>query len=286
MKKIIVILLLAIVSGMTLAQESGDPKLYYVGLEHENILKVKGGYGWQVDPYMSPLEYRGHEIGLGNEWWQPFSKARMHQRKRVTYGWEHVGRVDANAYKMYNTSMTNYYLGAEGIVGWGAYHKWRIDNKNGKVKTNIILGPYIEASAGVRQQASEVNKPYSVDLALDAQVMAGLSISFYAKKTSYRLRYLARTNLIGMDVMPEYWQSYYEITESVMPMMRFSHPGNRNVLRHELTMDFQFNRSTWRMGAEHVISNYRNDNMQWNRQEIRVIVGCIWKYKTEGGKKL
>ena len=54
---------------------------------------------------------------------------------------------------------------------------------------------------------------------------------------SYRLHYLVRTNLIGFDYLPEYWQSYYEVTEGVPGMARCSGHWNHHTLRHELALD-------------------------------------------------
>ena len=44
------------------------PVLFAEPVEHENILKVKYGWVWQLDPYLSPLAYSGNQIGIGNEW--------------------------------------------------------------------------------------------------------------------------------------------------------------------------------------------------------------------------
>lgn len=41
-------------------------------VEHDNILKLKIGTGYQLDTYLSPLGYTGLQYGIGNEWWQPF----------------------------------------------------------------------------------------------------------------------------------------------------------------------------------------------------------------------
>ena len=37
-------------------------------VEHDNILKIKIGPGYQLDTYLSPAGFRGIQYGIGNEW--------------------------------------------------------------------------------------------------------------------------------------------------------------------------------------------------------------------------
>lgn len=251
-------------------------------VEHENILKI--GYGWvsYVDPYLSPLRYEGNEINIGNEWWQPYRQDTKLGKAGKLANWAHVGRLDIHGWRTYNTASTNmtYALGAHG--GWGSYYEWRwLDNR-----LRLHTGAYLETELMARYHATNVNKPMNIDLAIDAEAMVGLSWSFYGKKTSYRLRYLFRTNLIGMDYMPQYWQSYYEISERVPADARFTGWWNHNMIRHELTLDFQFPHTTWRLGAEHEWLHYRSSEQQYVRNQVNIIVGCIWHYRTKSNNKL
>ncbi len=249
------------------------PAVAYEPVEHENILKIKYGFINQLDPYLSPLSYHGQQIGLGNEWWQSF---------RRDSAWAHIGRLDINGLRAYTTSHTNRIYGLGVYAGWGAYYHWNwFDNR-----LQVHLGPYLEANFMAREIGSNVNKPYSFDLGIEAMAMAGISWSFYGRKTSYRLRYLIRTNLIGLDFVPDFWQAYYEIVEGVSGDIRCSGPWNHNSVRHELTLDLQFPHSTWRLGAEHIFLDYRTKNMQFDQHQINIIVACIWKYKIRPNAKL
>ena len=116
--------------------------------------------------------------------------------------------------------------------------------------------------------------------------MGGVSWSFYGKKTSYRLNYQIRTNLIGFDYLPEYWESYYEITEGIPGMARCSGHWNHNTLKHQLSLDMQFPHSTWRVGAEHQLINYGTKNQHFMRSQFSIVVGCIWKYKIHANARL
>ena len=274
MKKLIgVIGLLFALAGMVHAEE---------GVEHTNVLKVKFGLNYQLDTYLSPLGYRGIEIGIGNEWWQPFRQdTRLGQTGQLT-NWAHVGRLDLRGVRQLSSARNNliYGLGVSG--GWGAYYHWQwCDNR-----LQLLLGPYLETELYVRELASNTNKPYSFDIAIDGMVMGGLSWSFYGKKTSYRLHYLIRTNVIGFDFLPDYWQSYYELSEGVKGTPRCSGHWNHHTVKHALSLDMQFPHSTWRVGAEHVYINYGTKDLHFVRNEISLVIGCIWNYRIQANQRL
>ena len=255
------------------------PVLFAEPVEHENILKVKYGWIWQLDPYLSPLAYSGNQIGIGNEWWQPFNKT---DKEGYPIRWSHVGAIDIHGLRAYNSAMTNLIYGLGFNGGWGAYYRWSWMAEC----LTVILGPYLEGDFMARNIGSNVNKPYSFDVGIDAMAMAGIQWSFYGKKTSYRLRYRIRTNLIGFDYLPDYWEAYYEITEGVSGAARCSGHWNHNVIRHELSLDMQFPHSTWRVGAGHDFLNYATKDMQFTRNQLNIIIGCIWNYRITPNKKL
>ena len=250
-------------------------------VEHENILKVKYGWVRQADPYLSPLTYKGQEIGIGNEWWQTFQRDSVAGIKEHVQGWEHVGRVDVHGLRAFSSAGSNYIYGFGFHGGWGAYYKWSFANE----RLRVHVGPYLEGDFMVREIGTNVNKPVSFDIGIDAMAMGGISWSFYGKKTSYRLRYLIRTNIVGYDFMPDYWESYYEVTEGVSGTSRCSGHWNHNVVRHELTLDLQFPHSTWRVGAEHEYLRYGTKNTEYIRQQINIVIGCLWHYKIRANKK-
>lgn len=243
-------------------------------VEHENILKIKVGTGYQLDTYLSPMGYSGMCYGLGNEWWQAFRHAPAN--------WAHVGLADIGLTNYYNRSRTNRYLGVQLAAGWGAFYEWKwLDDR-----LRVHLGPYLDVYFSVREQASNVNKMVSFDAAIDVMAMSGISWSFYGKKTSYRLSYLIRTNLIGFDYLPEYWESYYEITQGVPGQPRCSGHWNHNTIKHQLSLDMQFPHSTWRIGAEHEWMNYGTKDLHFSNNEMRIVVGCLWKYRIRANARL
>ena len=255
------------------------------GVEHENVLMVRYGGLWQQDMYLSPLLYSGMRVGIGNEWWQVFRRSRERawgDTQRVGGRWGHVGKVDGQFGWTYSSAMTNvvYSLGVAG--GWGAYYDWTF-YKSG---VELLVGPYLDFDWLGKLHGSSVNKPYSMDVALDLCAMAGVRWSFHGRKTSYRLQYLARVNMVGVDFLPDYWQSYYELSEGVKGDVRCTSLTNHRMLRHALTLDMQFKRSTWRVGVEHEYLEYGKKEMMFSREQVSVVVGCMWHYRVNPSKSL
>lgn len=274
MKKLIgIIILLCGLSGMVYAEEDMD---------HTNVLKVKYGWDYRLDTYLSPLAYHGAHISLGNEWWQPFRQdTRLGQTGRLAH-WAHVGRLDICGAQQRSSAKSNRINSLDIAGGWGAFYYWQWYDK----RLKVLAGPYIEADFTVRELGSNVNKPYSFDICADVMAMGGVSWSFYGKKTSYRLNYTIRTNLIGFDYLPDYWQSYYEMTKGVQGMARCSGHWNHHTVKHDLSLDMQFPHSTWRVGTEHEYVNYGTKDLHFVRNQISIVVGCIWNYRIKANTRL
>lgn len=244
----------------------------------ENILKVKYGWNSSVDPYLSPLRYNGNHIAIGNEWWGNL----LQTKQDSSHHWIYSGRLDISGLRAYSSQKSNLIYGLGAQAGWGSFYQWK------PIKgLRLGVGPYLQADVYVKQHASEVNKPYSVDAAIDAMAMVYISWTLYAKRTSYRFGYQARTNLIGAQFQPDYWQSYYEIYENKLRgNIGFSAPHNRNMLCQQAYIDFQFPHSTWRIGAEHEFLRYSGKDITWIRNNVAIVIGCIWQYKIKGGQPL
>lgn len=252
------------------------------GVVHDNILKLKIGAGYQLDTYLSPMGYTGLQYGLANEWWQPFRQDSKLGKEGKLTNWLHVGRADISIANYYSAHRTNKFLGAQIAAGWGACYEWKwLDDH-----LCVQAGPYLDAGFTIREHAKNVNKVVSFDVSIDVMAMGGIRWSFYGKHTSYRLNYLIRTNLIGFDFLPEYWESYYELSEGVPGQARCSGHWNHNTIKHELALDMQFKHSTWRVGAEHELVNYGTKDLHFMRNQFSFVIGCLWKYRIHANARL
>jgi hypothetical protein len=226
---------------------------------------------WMQDQYLSPLLYRGYRVGIGNSWLQPF---RLTEKKEGSR-WEHIGKVDGQFMWMYNPVKTNivYAVGVRG--GWGAYYAWAFPKQG----VRLWVGPYMELDFLAKWHVVNVNKPFSMDAAVDMMAMAGVSYAFRGRKTSYRLSYHISANMMGVDYVPDYWQSYYEVTEGVIGRVRFSGMWNHRVLSHGLDFDMQLPHSTWRIGVEHEYVEYGIKGMMFSREQVSLVVGTVFRYR-------
>ena len=265
MRKLFVILFV-ICYVCTYAQEK-----VYEGKLHEDILTLRWGGIWQYDEYLSPLRYDGQFIAVQNEWWQGFEK--------VEEDWQHVGKVKIQGARLYNDAYTNmvYALGVQG--GWGAHFDF--SRMMGVGGLHLFVGPYLDVDLLGKELVNNVNKPYSFDLSMDIKAHAGLSYSFSGKRTSYKVRYTAMTSLIGAQFVPEYGESYYELTEGIIGgTIGLSSLHNHLTIRQELTMDFQFPHSSLRLGVENEYIRHNMNNLHFQREQVSLVVGCVFGYKT------
>ncbi len=240
----------------------------YVYPEHENVLTLEYGGLWQNDEYLSPLLYGGQMVAFGYECRTDFGQP----------DWSHVGKVHILGSITDNNRaiMTNQYAGGVN-GGWGAqYNFLRMIGVDG---LNIWIGPYLHADFMGRYITLSQNKPYSMDLAMNVRAHAGLSYTIPCKHSVYRLQYTIMTDLIGAQFAPDYWQSYYEMMESIKGTIGFASLHNRQKLSHELTLDMQFRRSTWRIGVRHEYLQYTANNLHFSREEVSVVVGTVFNHR-------
>jgi len=245
-------------------------------VEHEYILSLQYGGMWRQDQYLSPLLYKGMMVSFGNEWWQPYKKESKLGRAGQLDNWEHVGRFRTDFDWTYNSKKNNVLYASRIVGGWGTHYIWKWPQHG----VQVLLGPYLSIDGTVKYHARNVNKPVSVDLALHTMAEAGVSYAFHGKKNSYRLRYIARANLIGVDCMPDYWQSYYEIGEKVQPKVRCAGMWNHRVIQQELTFDMQFRGFILRLGMVHEYDEYGEKNMMFSREQVSMVVGACLPYKS------
>ncbi len=291
-----------------------------VGIANEWWQGFRGAKGdWKNSLSKGDREYSSYSLSRGG------SGVSSSMESGFMGRWEHVGKVGLQVLALNNTPKTNkiYAIGIN--AGWGAYYTWKwskrglstiekknifdeqeeiVDNKNTSNETinnnsfdnktckrlrgswQIGLGPYVAGDLMPRYIVSNVNKPYSMDISAEVQAMGFVSYSFGGKKTSYRLRYLVRTNLIGVDFMPDYWESYYEITEGIAGKTRCAGMWNHRYLHQELTLDMQFRHSTWRIGVRHEYLEYGEKSMWFSREQVSAVIGTCFRYRTKGNARL
>ena len=241
---------------------------------HENILQISGGWSKTLDTYLSPLVFSGFQHSISNEWWQTL-------RKNENFG--HVGRVEAAFGRQRNHAHSNdAYSSSNGLEYYSAEGGWGIFSKHHSNYLNIGVGPFIGANVNIKNIYSSYNKPLSVDVAADLSLMFSIGTAFSGPNTSYRLRYIAYLNVLGVQFLPDFWQSYYELDNTLSHNIHFSYIGQRVNLRHELTFDIQLPHTTWRAGIRHEYTNYGTNDMRLKSENLSIVLGSVFNYKING----
>lgn len=242
---------------------------------HRDVLTVEYGGEWIMDGYLSPLVYDGQMIGIRNEWWNGWKE-----------NWDRVGNLQVRGSKVLSERKNNYIYTLDLQGGWGAMNHWQWDFSGKKItdwqQLKLAIGPYLGADIMLKELAGNVNKPYSADIALDACVMASVQYAFRCKKTAYAVGYSLQMNMIGIEWLPDYWTSYYEVTEKVRlkESIAFSHVFNRQHLQQQVYIDFQFLHSSWRVGLKHEYLTYGSHTMPFRRQVLSGCIGALFNYQT------
>ncbi len=244
---------------------------------HENVLSVEYGGIWQNDEYLSPLLYSGRMIGLQHEWWTGFGQ-REKDKEQKTEDWSHVGKIHIVGAKTDNGRVIRNQQWAFGVNGgWGAQYDFRrlIDIEG----LNVWVGPYAHVDFMARLIGSYENKPYSMDIGATVRAHAGISYVMRGKRSAYRLQYAIMTDVLGAQFAPDYWQSYYEMTQTLDGTVVLASLHNRQSLWHELSVDMQFHRSTWRVGVRHEYTQYHANNLHFSREQVSVVVGTVFNHR-------
>ena len=251
-----------------------------IAAQRSDVFTVYYGGEWLWDSYLSPLLYDGWTAGLGNEWWTDF----RHQSARQVR-WRHVGSLlVSGGYTTQAQGMNT--IGFFDIeAGWGAHPVWRLNTgqTKGIESRHIELygGAYLGAGVMMQRLLQHDAKTYSFDIGADLSLKAGMGYAFRCKKTAYRLVYEAEMNVLGAMWLPDYWESYYEISEKVNldGSVVCAHWGNRQHLKQLVALDFEFKHSSWRLGVRHEYLHYGDEKRYFARQQLSLAVGCIFDYK-------
>ena len=246
-----------------------------MGLEHENTLTLSWGGIWQEDQYLSPLKYSNHYLSIQNQWRQPL----LSKQKDSLCLWTHTGTLRIEGQRLYSPQYTNMMYGLLLEGGWGA--EYNFNHLIGVRGFNLFLGPYLDALFCARQHATNVNKPFSFDIILQTYARLGVAYAFAHKQTSYRIGYTAQLGLLGCMFIPEYGQSYYEISQGVSHGdFHFASLNNCIQFRQRLCFDMQFKRSAWTIGVEHFYGNQHANSLLFSRQQVAIVIGTIFTSKT------
>ena len=196
--------------------------------------------GWgrasQLDTYLSPMTYSGWQISF------------MTQRERMTHLADHHISFQSTLQGAFtdtdNPAGTASYLGGRLAYDAGWHYHYQV-LPGFDLKGGALLG----ADVGFLYNDRNGNNPAQGRFSADVSLSAGLGYSFNVKKLHMRAAYQADLPMMGLMFVPEFGESYYEISEAgASHDILFAHPGNALSLRQLLTLDVCLKRVTLRVG--------------------------------------
>lgn len=181
-------------------------------VERETL--VAAGRANVLDTYLTPLEYTGVNLGLLH---------RTERRLRRKAAWSVVAHYGANAASLNSPTDDGRELDAYFAARGGLLHAWR-------VRPNLRLALGFEAGGGLgfTYNTRLQNNPAQARLALEASALALAETHFNLWRRSVAARLELSAPVAGMQFVPGYGRSYYEIFSLGHSggIFRFAHPFN------------------------------------------------------------
>lgn len=202
---------------------------------HATMLGI--GKAFQLDTYLSPLEYTGPQFSFLYETLRPTHYAK--------------GCVTVQTNWLFNLSYTsnapacaNYIGGNLGYrIGW--HYNWKPVQG-----LRLMAGGKIEADIGGRYNNRNSNNPAQGYASLDVAISMLAIYKWQMPRYSMTFRYQFDMPLMGAMFSPNYGQSYYEIFSKghYDHNICFTYPGNAPIFHQLLTVDFPIKGFTFRVG--------------------------------------
>ena len=254
-------------------------------------------YGRQTssDEYLSLLQYKGWTVGIGNESdkivWRLSDKSRSHSTSPALRGnnmrpeshhylrqywhWE-VGYGQLLSSAKNNRRRT-----------WGASADWRLMYEWQWRGLTLGGGLMLSADYAGRMAGSNVNKPYSMDLSVDASLAAGVQYSLWAgRKVHLTFDYHITTPFAGCFFMPGMGQAYYEMSNGLNGTAHASSFHNKQAFAHDFHIDLRLQRTAWRIGIKHSFLNYHANSLRSQREDLHAYVGWLADLTINRGTKV
>ena len=215
------------------------------------------------DEYLSPLTYQGWTTGIGNES-DKLIVVNGSPCLRQYWHWR-LGYGQLRAMSGYNGRRT-WFVNA----GWRLMHEWRFKG------VTLSAGGMVAADYAGRYVGNNVNKPYSMDLAIDLSLAAGIRYGIWAgKKVHFTFDYHVSTPFIGCFFMPDMGQAYYEFEQGLKGSAHFASFHNRLMLNHDFHIDMRLQRTAWRIGIRHAYLRCRANGLEAQREDLHAYVGWL-----------
>ena len=225
-----VILLLVGAFGCYAQEETKLPLTY-------QSLSIGSGFSSAYDSYLSPLKYKGWNIGLMGE--QMKTSRLLNDRLSI----QQLFFLEFADLKNPSKS-TNAYMGSlEYNYGW--FYRF-----NDIRKLQLWSGLQGDVLAGAIYNLRNTNNPANAKVNLNINLSGRAAYLFHIKRQAVQLRYQLDLPFVGALFSPEFGQSYYEISlGDGSQLVHFAAWHNRFAMRNLFSVEVPLNFCTLRLSV-------------------------------------
>lgn len=216
-----------------------------------------------LDTYLSPEKYSGPEIRFISH------TVRQHEHRK--WSRQIVWQGDF-AFADNRSGDGNEMLGMLNF-SYGAHRNWTFLGGDLAVKAGAV----VDASLGFLYNMRNGNNPAQAKASVSVMPSAAAAYRFSLLGKPLAVRYEVAAPLFGLMFSPNYGQSYYEIfsrgnyDHNLVPTTFGSTPS----LRHMLTLDFRFLRTTFRVGYLGDYQQAKVNNLKSHTYTHALLIGVV-----------
>ncbi|MBE6305324.1 MAG: DUF3316 domain-containing protein [Bacteroidales bacterium] len=219
------------------------------------------GVSQLADTYLSPVKYSGEHYGLS------YSRRQAMTLPDFLQGWD----VNLSFDNAKNPAGNARMLAMRVQGGWRMMHSWKLPKS-----FSIGLGGYIGAEFGVLYLSRNGNNPAQADAAFSIGPQVYAQWNSKLGKLPLRIRAEAWSPLIGGFFCPDYGELYYEISlGNHSGLFHFGWPGNRRRVNGLLSVDFDFGKSSLRLGYKFDAVSSKANHITHRRIEHSAVIGVV-----------
>ncbi len=222
---------------------------------------AEAGSSHQADTYLSPLRYGGWHVGLC------YDRMQAMKRTSLIQGWTLRFAFDRGKNQARNAAM----LGATVNAAWRILYRQRLPHR-----FSFGVGGYAGAEFGAMYLSRNGNNPAQAIGSVDLGPEAFIQWNSHIKRMPLAVRWQVSSPVAGAFFCPDYGQLYYEIQlGNRSNLVHFGWPGSRRQIRSLLSVDFNFGRSTLRLGYRFDATSAKANNIVSRRISHAAVVGVV-----------
>ncbi len=197
---------------------------------------VEVGSASVLDTYLSPIKYKGVNLGLGYE--------RMQAMKFSPEKWIMQLEAGVNYSPAENPAESHTIHTLMADFKWGMMHRWKM-----MPELQLFAGGSTQLRGGALYAPANSNNVVSVKINWSADFTGMAVYNRKIGKLPVTFRYQATLPVLGVFYSPEYGESYYEMyVGNHSGLVHFGWIGNHFSMTNLLTADVHLGNTTLRVG--------------------------------------